>query len=101
MIIISWAFPCLVAVYLVVLLRVMKKVARDHQVYWEEIGSPSWSDPKGQMIILSKFVFGFKLSKTIEAEYKNSFTLLRTTCALSVVSFIIITVLMFAGAYEV
>lgn len=100
LLLISWMFPVAVIAYLIFTVRLFHKIKNNHKEYWEYLGSPSLSDPNGQIPFLWKVVCGKDLSESVAASCKTELMAVRILFCLCAILFVIITVMIFSGYYD-
>lgn len=97
---VSWLLPISILVYLVMLIRLVIKLKRDQVEYWKLIGSPSISDPNGQVVILWKVIYGSELPDSVASVYKRELATVRVLFILNTVLFIAVTAMILGGVFE-
>lgn len=98
--IVSWFFLIAVAAYLVVLRKVVSKLKRDHGQYWTQIGSPTLSDPNGQVTLFLKLICGVGLPETVAHACGKRLMILRILLAASMLAFIAIIAMGYSGLFH-
>lgn len=98
--IISWAFPIVVVVYLVMLTRFVGTMKSAHQDYWRSIGDPGLWDPNGQALILGKVFLPNRLPEQVVSRHKGSLIAIRGLALLGILLFAAILLMIWLGVYE-
>lgn len=97
---VSWFLPITISIYMVVFVKLVTDIRRDQLEYWKYLGSPSLSDPNGQIVILRKIIFGSDLPVYIANKYKIQLIFVRIFLFLSLVLFTAITAMIFVGIFD-
>jgi hypothetical protein len=83
----SWLFVISTIVYLLCLFSFTSSLKSKYAAYWREIGSPSNSDPNGQMKILSLVFRSKGLPDEIRPIYQRKILVIRLFAFIGLASF--------------
>ena len=89
-IVFGWLSFFSVALYLLMLLRLVSKFKRMEKEYWRSIGEPRLFDSSGQAIIMKKIVFGREIPESIWRPYGKEVIVIRWLFAFSALGFFVI-----------
>jgi hypothetical protein len=96
---ISWGFPLTVACYLYNLYKLVSSIKVEYEEYWKSIGSPSSTDPNGQVKILKLIFLPNALPAIIFSYYKVRIFAIRWLACLGIILFIGIILLAEFGEF--
>lgn len=96
----SIALPVSVSLYLYFILAFASRLKRENPEYWMAIGSPSNTDPNGQVKVLSLVFVPGKLPAELHQAYWGALWRTRVFAALSLVSFIAVMCMIWTGGYK-
>lgn len=97
---ISWAFPVVIVIYLVTLARLASSIRDEFHDYWKSIGDPGLWDPNGQMKILKIVFLPRLLPKEIAGRYGLRINVVRILGIMGLVLFAVILLLIWHGGFN-
>lgn len=100
LIFISWGLPITLTLYLFFLYGFVSAVKSCQKEYWESIGSPSSTDPNGQIKIMRMIFFSSFLPKEIFEIYKRKILIIRYLACAGILFFVGIFIMVMIGAFN-
>lgn len=96
----SWALPIVVIVYLATLVRLVSSIRKEDGVYWQSIGNPSLWEPNGQAEILKRVFFPKLFPREVAERHRHGINAVRFLGVAGLVIFAAVLLLIWLGGFE-